>query len=286
MNRIGLIGLGLLGSALAERFQAAGYSVLGHDIAPRRCAELSEVGVEIAATVQAIPPSVDAIVLCLPNSDVVRDVLQAILPCIAPGQLIIDTSTGDPDQTVQLAELAKRHAAPYVDATIGGSSQLVREGRALVMAGGEQDALQRAEAILQTFSSRVFHVGPSGSGARMKLVLNLVLGLNRAVLAEGLNLARGLGLDWQLTLDILRAGPAHSAVMDIKGEKMITGDFRPQAKLAQHLKDVKLILQAGERTERALPLSQVHQALLEHAVGLGLGDADNSAILRAFDDFQ
>ncbi len=117
----------------------------------------------------------------------------------------------------------------------------------------------------------------------MKLVVNLVLGLNRAVLAEGLALARALELDWSTCLEVLRAGAAYSAVMDTKGEKMITGDFTPQARLSQHLKDVRLMLEAAQRTGIELPLSNVHRSLLERAAAAGLGDLDNSAVLRAFD---
>jgi 3-hydroxyisobutyrate dehydrogenase-like beta-hydroxyacid dehydrogenase len=113
-------------------------------------------------------------------------------------------------------------------------------------------------------------------------VVNLVLGLNRAALAEGLSLAAALKLDLPTTLATLQASAAYSAVMDAKGEKMLTGDFAPQARLAQHLKDVRLMLEAAGRTGIDLPLSQVHRQLLERAEALGFGELDNSAVIRAF----
>ena len=116
----------------------------------------------------------------------------------------------------------------------------------------------------------------------MKLVVNLVLGLNRAVLAEGLSFARANGLDAEAALAILRAGPAYSGVMDTKGPKMLRGDFTPEARLSQHHKDVRLILESGLRAGIDLPLSRVHDRLLDAAEKQGLGDADNSAIIRAF----
>jgi 3-hydroxyisobutyrate dehydrogenase-like beta-hydroxyacid dehydrogenase len=116
----------------------------------------------------------------------------------------------------------------------------------------------------------------------MKLVLNLVLGLNRAVLGEGLAFARACGIDESVALDILRAGPSWSKVMDTKGEKMLTGDFEPQARLAQHLKDVRLILEAGRQSNAMLPLSKLHEQLLDELVQAGYGDLDNSAVIRAF----
>jgi 3-hydroxyisobutyrate dehydrogenase-like beta-hydroxyacid dehydrogenase len=117
----------------------------------------------------------------------------------------------------------------------------------------------------------------------MKLVVNLVLGLNRAVLAEGLALARSCGLDPSAALEIPRAGPAASRVMDVKGTKMLSGDFTPQARLAQHLKDVHLILKMGHDCGARVPLSALHRDLLEGLAAQGYHDADNSAIIRAFD---
>ena len=116
----------------------------------------------------------------------------------------------------------------------------------------------------------------------MKLVVNLVLGLNRAVLAEGLSLAGASGIELARALEVLMATPAYSAAMDVKGPKMVRGDFTPVARLAQHLKDVRLIRVMAQRHDASAPLSAAHEELLQRAVELGLGEADNSAIIRAF----
>jgi 3-hydroxyisobutyrate dehydrogenase-like beta-hydroxyacid dehydrogenase len=171
----------------------------------------------------------------------------------------------------------------YVDATVLGSSEQARQGDVIVMAGGRREAVESCADVLQTFARRWFHVGPCGCGARTKLVVNLVLGLNRAVLAEGLNFARRCGLDERALLEILRDGSAYSRVMDVKGEKMLRGDFTPQARLAQHLKDVGLILEQAARVGARTPLSEVHAELLRRVVELGGGDDDNSAVIRAYE---
>ena len=116
----------------------------------------------------------------------------------------------------------------------------------------------------------------------MKLVSNLVLGLNRAALAEGLFFGAQLGLNPRAVLKVLRESMAYSRIMDSKGEKMIKADFTPQAKLSQHLKDVRLILDAGAKAGVKLPLSQTHRKLLERAEADGFGGLDNSAIICAF----
>src|SRR5262249_50882321 len=115
-----------------------------------------------------------------------------------------------------------------------------------------------------------------------KLVVNLVLGLNRAVLAEGLSLAQACRIDPTRALEVLKATPAYSTVMDTKGTKMIARDFAPQARLAQHLKDVRLIRELARRHAASTPLSDVHEALLQFTVELGYGEADNSAVIEAF----
>jgi 3-hydroxyisobutyrate dehydrogenase-like beta-hydroxyacid dehydrogenase len=114
-------------------------------------------------------------------------------------------------------------------------------------------------------------------------VTNLVLGLNRAALAEGLWFARSLGLDLHQVLQVLRESMAYSRIMDSKGGKMVHANFEPQAKLSQHLKDVRLILRAAAKAGTQLPLSRVHRELLEAAEAAGYGAMDNSAVIRAFD---
>ena len=115
------------------------------------------------------------------------------------------------------------------------------------------------------------------------IAVNLVLGLNRAVLAEGLAFAKSIGVESRQALEVLKAGPAFSRVMETKGEKMLTGDFSPQARLVQHHKDVKLILDEASRANLELPLSILHEVLLARLVAAGDGDLDNSAILKAFE---
>ena len=196
---------------------------------------------------------------------------------------MIDTTTGDPADSERAATRLALVGVEFVDATVGGSSAQARTGEAIVMAGGSDGAFQRALPVLEAISKRVFHAGGVGAGARMKLVFNLVLGLNRAVLAEGLEFARAYGLDPERALEVLKAGPAYSTVMDIKGRMMLEGAFDPpQARLSQHLKDVRLILSEGERIGARLPLSGLHAGLLGEVEAAGFGGEDNSAVIRAF----
>src|SRR5262249_9776392 len=152
----------------------------------------------------------------LPTSQIVAQVIADAASAMRPTMLIVDTTTGDPHDAETLgAQLALRDIE-YLDATIAGSSEQVRRGEVLVMAGGRESAFTAAAAILSTFAADAFHVGAWGTGSKMKLVVNLILGLQRAVLAEGLSLAESLDLDPARALEILRASAAYSKVMDVK----------------------------------------------------------------------
>lgn len=261
----GIIGMGLMGSALMSMTGAK----RGWDVDASRCVN--------AVTADDVFGVCGIVFLCLPHSGIVRSVLNDAKP--RPGQIIIDTSTGDPSEMAALgAELAEK-GVHYLDATVSGSSAQLLQCDVVVMVGGDVSVFERCHALFMTFAREAIHVGPCGSGAKMKLVTNLVLGLNRAALAEGLALAWDLDLDPVQTLDVMRRSMAYSRIMDTKGEKMITQDFTPQAKLSQHLKDVRLMLAASSIS---LPLSEAHRQLLEKAEALGFGDADNSAVIKAF----
>ena len=280
---IGLIGVGLLGSALAERLLKAGFIVQGFDTDGEQLQALAASGGHAAPDAAAVARTCRRILLSLPHSGIVRSVVEELGEDLRAGALIIDTTTGAPDETVALARQLAERGIGYIDATVGGSSVQARDGHALMMVGGAPEHLEDARDILDTISSNIVLTGGSGSGARMKLVFNLVLGLNRAVLAEGLAFAQASGLDPRASLEVLRGGVAASAVMDFKGEKMLTRDFRPQARLAQHLKDVDLILQTAQSSGTELPLSTLHRTLLSKLADQGYGDEDNSAIIRAYD---
>ena len=272
----------MAGTALAQRLLAGGFDVAGYDVRPGQIEQLRQSGGSGASSAAEVAASCRRLFLSLPTSAAAASVLDEILPCLGPGAIMIDTTTGEPEEMAGFgARLAGRSVA-YLDATIGGSSRQVREGEAILICGGDPAAFARCADLFALCCRKAFHVGPCGSGARMKLVLNLVLGLNRAVLAEGLEYARACGIDPAEALEILKAGPAYSRAMDTKGRKMLTGDFEPEARLSQHLKDVRLILAAGERCGAKLPLTEAHRALLEQAEAAGYGASDNSAIIQVF----
>jgi 3-hydroxyisobutyrate dehydrogenase-like beta-hydroxyacid dehydrogenase len=282
-ERVGIIGLGLVGSALSARLMAAGFAVTGYDINPARVDEGQAAGVVPASSAPEAVRGCRFVLLSLPTSEIGAAVIAEIETSLAPGTIVIDTTTGEPAQMAAFGARLAGRGVLYLDASVGGSSKQVRDGEAMVICGGEPQAFAACADLFRACFGQAFHVGECGGGARMKLVLNLVLGLNRAVLAEGLSYARACGVDPARALEVLKAGPAYSRAMDVKGHKMLGGDFTPEARLAQHLKDVRLILKTAAAHGARVPLSELHRALLEEAEAAGYGASDNSAIIKVFE---
>lgn len=277
---LGLIGIGLLGSVLAERLRSGGFAVRGFDLDPTRLDAFRRSGALPATTARDVFANCARVLLSLPSHREVAAVVRENASAIRPGTVIIDTTTGDPATAELLADELAARGATYLDATVSGSSAHVRDGAAVMMVGGDRDVFAACADIFARLGRATFHTGGPGTGAKMKLVTNVVLGLNRAALAEGLALARGLGLDDAQALAVMRESPAYSRIMDGKGEKMLTGNFTPEARLSQHLKDVRLILECGREVGLSMPLSTAHRAILEAAEAAGLGALDNSAIIQ------
>ncbi len=277
---IGLIGLGLMGGAFAGRLLRGGFPVVGFDIDVSRQAMLAEQGGTSAGSANDVLKQCNRVILSLPSHREVGHVIGAGKDAFRAGQTIIDTTTGDPEHTASIAAELATLGVTYLDATISGNSAQVRDGTAVVMVGGDAAAYAGCNDVLAKLGCESFHTGPSGSGAKMKLVTNLVLGLNRAALGEGLALGEAIGLDPDLTLRVMRRSPAYSRAMDVKGEKMLRSEFSPDARLSQHLKDVRLMLELGEQAGLPMILSAAHRAILEQAEAAGLGGLDNSALIQ------
>lgn len=277
---IGVIGIGLMGTAITER-------LLEHGCQVRVWNRDREEGVPLVLARGAVwsddpIAACDRMIISLYSSEVVKEVIGRMEGSLRPGQIIVDATTGDPAQTVALGERLAAQGVQYLDAPISGSSEQTRRGEATVMVGGEVSAFEACADLWPVLGRKVFHVGGIGAAAKMKLAGNLVLGLNRAVLAEGLAFAEAIGIDPAAALEVFQESGAYSRAMDVKGPKMLEGDFTVQARLAQHLKDVKLMLEAADAAGMAIPLAETHARLLEQADAAGWGGLDNSAIINVY----
>lgn len=281
-NTIGIVGLGLVGSALAQRLMAAGFQVTGFDLRAEAREALAAQGGQAAATLADVAAAASCIVLAVFNTDDVLGVVEGADGLLSvPGvRCIIDCSTGTPDALEALAARLKARGVDFIEAPLSGSSQQIAAGAATLLLGGEAQAIRQRAPVLAALAEQRIHVGGAGMGARAKLATNLVLGLNRAVLAEGMVFAEQLGISPDKFLALVLASPATSGAAQAKGRMMVDGDFAPQSRIRQHLKDVNLMLSSAAARGQKLPLSETHAALMRAAIAAGDGELDNAAIIR------
>lgn len=278
---VGLVGTGLFGTALAERLLADGFPTVVFNRTRAKAEPLLRRG-----AIWSDNPLADCrrVIFSLFTSDQVEQVFERMNSRPLEGRIIIDTSTSDPQQTIALGTRLARQGVKYLEAPFSGSSEQARNHEATALVAGDPEAYRACRDLWDCLAAKTFYVGVWGNAAKMKLVTNLVLGLNRAVLAEGLVFAEAVGLRMEDALQVLLNSPAYSRTMDAKGPKMVQGEFTPQARLSQHIKDVRLMLEEAARNGVTLPISEVHLELLEQAEAAGLGDLDNSAIIRVIQD--
>lgn len=276
---IGLVGLGLVGTALGARLVQAGFEVLGFD---RDAAARARWPGVLAASCDDIGRRCAVVVLAVYDTAGVIDATEGEHGLLAGDTVraLIDCSTGDPDALRALATRLAARGVDFIEAPLSGSSQQIAAGEATALIGAEPAALARHAAVLEALSPTRIPVGGPGLGACAKLATNLVLGLNRAALAEGLVFAQRLGIPPARFLELVLATPARSDAALAKGAQMVAEDWAPRSRIRQHLKDLDLMQAAAQSAGQRLPLTETHASLLRAAVAAGDGELDNAAILR------
>lgn len=272
---VGLVGVGLMGEVYARRLVAAGQAVLGFDVDPKRTERLAEIGARAGALAD-IAQQCDPIVLAVFNTEQVEEVVERALLPRASGKIVLCTSTCDPDRIAALgARVAGR--LRFLETPVSGTSEQVRQGGGVALIGGDATV---AAGVLDALFPRRFHIGKIGDGGRAKLAINLILGLNRLALAEGLVFAARLGLDPAALLRVARVSAASSQVMATKGPKMLSGDFAPEGRVRQTFKDTQLMLDQARKAGQKLPLLEIHADVLAACMRHGEADADNSVVIE------
>jgi 3-hydroxyisobutyrate dehydrogenase-like beta-hydroxyacid dehydrogenase len=280
---IAIVGLGLMGEVYAKRLLDAGIPVVGFDIDPARRARLNEIGGRAVNSIAELAAPARCIIIAVFNTDQVANVIENhLLPALGDGsnKIVLCMSTCDPDQVAALAARVMPRGIRYLDVPVSGTSDQVRRGDGVALIGGDSAIAGEVADLFDALFARRFHVGKIGDGGRAKLAVNLILGLNRLALAEGLVFAERLGLDPAAFLDVARGSASYSQVMETKGPKMVSGDFSPEGRAKQTLKDVHLMLGQAAGVGQKLAMLEVHAGVLEACVRAGEADMDNSVIIN------
>ena len=281
--QVGVIGIGLLGQAFVHRLRGAGFEVVGFDVDPGKTAKLADLGGHTALSVADLARRCDPIVLAVFSTDQVEAVVESeLLPALGEGsgKIVLCSSTCDPERIAALGQRVATRGLRLLETPVSGASGQVSRGEGVGLIGGDPHVVAAVEPVLRAMFPTYFHIGEIGDGGRAKLAVNLILGLNRLAVAEGLVFAERLGLDPEAFLKVARSSAAYSQVMDIKGAKMIRGEFAAEGRISQHLKDVHLMLEQAERVKQQLPLLEIHADVLEACVRHGEADLDNSAVIK------
>lgn len=274
---VGLLGLGLVGMALAERLLDAGIEPMGFDPDAARRALL---GARASATPGAVLAACRTVVVAVYDADQVDAVLfGGALPAAPITCIVVTTAT-----PARMQDIARRLGAlghALIEFPLSGNSAQIRLGEATGLVAGDPAARQAAAALLGILCPERLELGPAGDAARVKLGINLVLQLNRAALAEGLAFAACMGLDPGAFLAAVSRSAARSAVMAGKGPKMVARDYTAESRIAQTLKDADMILDEAATAGQALPQMTAQRELLRRAIELVGEAADSSAIMEA-----
>ena len=275
---VGVIGLGLMGQVYTRRLIAAGFGVVGYDVDATKIKRITELGAR-SGSLADIARDCEPIVLAVFNTDQVEDVVEHTLVPAAAGKIVLCTSTCDPDRIAALGARVQGKLR-FLETPVSGTSEQVRDGDGVGLIGGDEQIAAQAKPVLDVLFPKRFHIGKVGDGGRTKLAINLILGLNRLALAEGLVFAARVGLDPAAFLEVARASAAASQVMDTKGPKMVAADFTPEGRVRQTLKDARLMIEQADRVGQELPLLAVHAAVLEACIRHGDGEMDNSIVIE------
>ncbi|MGH6711412.1 MAG: NAD(P)-dependent oxidoreductase [Bradyrhizobium sp.] len=279
---VGIVGLGLMGMALSARLINAKIVPVGLDVDPIRCGMFKASGGMVANSVRELAVRARAIIVAVYSGEQVEALFADIDEGAGAARpVVICTTTCAPAEIIGIAGRASRAGIALVEAPISGTSTEVLDGTATALLAGDPGIIDGVQGLLKILCPRSLRVGAIGDASRAKLAINLILQNNRAALAEGIVFAERLGLDGHAFLAAARQSAAYSRVMDSKGEKMLTRDYRPQSHIAQTLKDAELIIAEAGRCGMHLPLTTIQAGLLRTAIALEGPDRDSAAVIEA-----
>ena len=280
-NTLGFVGIGYMGRPIAQRLLESGFKVIVYDRDRSNAEKLVSYGGIVAESVAELASTCNVVLSCLPNDDAVLSVYggpDGVLAAAAPGSLVIDMSTVYPETSQELARLGSQRGVNVLDVTISGSTPAAEKGLLTLFGGGDKARFDGAEPIFRAIARKYFHVGPSGSGATMKLVVNTLLGIGMQAIAEAVALGEKAGLDRKRLLNVLSetavVAPAHVG----KLERAIKGDYSPQFPVRLMNKDFGLILSLASAVGARMPATDA--AFEVNARQLDLGpEQDFSAVI-------
>ena len=287
-ERVGFIGLGIMGAPMARQLLAAGIPLTVHSRSQGPVDALVEAGAGRATSPAELARASDVIVTMLPDTPDVEHVMlgdDGVMAGAAAGSLVIDMSTIDPGPTRAIAEQLAARDVEMLDAPVSGGERGAIDGTLSIMVGGSDEAFARAMPILQAMGKNIVHVGPSGAGQITKACNQLVVAATIEAVAEALVLAERSGVDAAKVREALLGGFAGSKILEVHGQRMLDRAFEPGFRARLHRKDARIVLDAAQAAGSPIPAFQVVAAQLDRLVDeADRGDLDHSALFTLLDE--
>jgi 3-hydroxyisobutyrate dehydrogenase-like beta-hydroxyacid dehydrogenase len=286
MKRIGIVGVGLLGSAVASRLLQGSFEVTGYDTRREQVKVLQAKGLKAASILAEAAADADAIFTILPSLESVEATMigtGGLIEVAPPNCTLIQMSTISPELTRRLGAAAAAKGLGFLDAPVSGTSAMVERGDCAIFVAGDRARADASRPIFDALARKTVYVGDVGMASLAKLATNLVVGLNTAALAEAFVLAAKGGLAPVAFLELLKDSAADSKMLEVRGPLMASHRFDPQMKIDLFLKDFKLMLEEGRRLEVPLPLTSVTHQLATATAVAGRGEEDLAAIFTTLE---
>lgn len=286
MERIGFIGLGIMGRGMTHNLLKAGRDVTVWNRTPGRIDEFTAKGAKAASSPAEVAACCDVILICVSDTPDVEQVLlgeDGVSAGLKPGSLVVDHSTISPQKTVEMAKKINAQGAGYLDAPVSGGSEGAARGTLSIMVGGEQTDLERAMPILQAYGKNITHVGGQGAGQMAKLVNQILVVVNQLAASEALLFAQAGGLDLATTINAVKDGAAGSWMLSNRGPQMIVRDFRPGFTIDLQQKDLRLVLEAADNMGIPLVATSLVFQLYRTLQAQGLGGDGNHGLVKALE---
>jgi 3-hydroxyisobutyrate dehydrogenase len=278
--QLGFIGLGLMGSRLTRRLHSAGWNVHAWNRSPRPADVLRRDGIGIAASVAELVMHSDVVLSSLANDGAVYSVYfspDGVFSAAKRGTIILEMSTISPELSRLLHQQASAHGITFLDVAVSGSTPAVEAGTITLLAGGDQKAFEQCAPIYESIAKQWFLIGPGSSGVLMKLVVNLLLGLDMQAIAEAVSLGEHLKIDRNVLLDVLSRTAVIPPAFVGKFQKIKNGDYSPEFPLRLMSKDMDLAMNAARSSGAVLPAATAAQSVLASNLAAN-GDLDLAAI--------
>lgn len=280
-DTVAFLGLGAMGAPMARNLIKAGFSLRVWNRSPQRARAFEQSGAVVCASIAEAVRGASFVVSIVADDEATRAVMldaQGVVASASPGTVVIDSSTNTPALARSLAQAATARGLAYLDAPVSGSVPQATSGELVFMVGGDASALATAGPLLAAMGRQAILIGPSGHGATIKLINNMLSAVMNTALAEAVMLARAAGLDPEPVTQLLNEGPAGSRLTRTKLPKVFGRDFSPQFQLALMEKDMRYFIALAQELDRPVPLASLARSQLQAARIAGLGELDVSAV--------